>query len=200
MKKNLPQQGGFTLVEITLAMAIFTFMLLIVSMAYINIARLYSASTAARNVQQNNRFAMEQMSRVARSANEAVVSQIGANNGTASWLCFGSRAGSQIFYLENVGDVYKNRLHQATISSCPASSDAVPAVTNDQVISSENAYVARLVADTSTPQLVGITLTMVSKTDLLDTSAPTTLQCKRGAGSEFCAVNNLTTTVELRGN
>ena len=88
-------QAGFTLVEISLAMAIFTFMLLVVSMAYINIARLYNASTAARTVQQNNRFAMEQISRVARSAGSATV--VTDTGSIKKGLCLKSSSGEQLF-------------------------------------------------------------------------------------------------------
>ena len=86
MSTKTTRQSGFTLVELSLAMAILTFMLLVVSLAYINIARLYNASTAARNVQQNNRFAMEQISRVARNANSAEYTSEGGKTS----LCFQS--------------------------------------------------------------------------------------------------------------
>lgn len=200
MKHPKNSQSGFTLVEITLAMAIFSFMLLVVSVAYINIARLYTASTSARNVQQNNRFAVEQITRVARSAGSATTSDKNSDGGV-SWICFNSKVGSQLFYLESLGVSYKNNLHQVAVGSCPTPDQPpnVAGVSGNEVINSDNTYAARLVADTSAGRLATFSLWMVSKTDLLDTTDPNTLQCKSGPGNEFCAVNKLTTTVEMRG-
>lgn len=187
MVKKTTQQAGFTLVEISLAMAIFTFMLLVVSLAYINIARLYNASTAARNVQQNNRFAMEQISRVAR-VNSVVTP---ANfKGKVTKVCFGSTR----FELRNLDtrDLYKNELVQS--DDCGA---ATPL--NPKILSAAGSYAAQMEIDSTTEHTVTISLWMVSKTDLLDNTNPD-LTCKGGTGSEFCAINKLTTTVELRGD
>lgn len=189
MKRTATQQAGFTLVEISLAMAIFTFMLLVVSLAYINIARLYNASTAARNVQQNNRFAMEQMSRVARTSTEARWVTTPAGEG----VCLSSTvSGRQLFYLKKVGGDYQNELRQST--DCSAPSD-----TNSKVLSAPRIYAAKMSIAQQAPGTVTMSLWMVSRTDLLRT-VDTNLQCKQSTGTEFCAVNKLTTTVELRGN
>lgn len=184
MSKKPTQQAGFTLVEIMLAMAIFTFMLLVVSLAYINIARLYSASTAARNVQQNNRFAMEQISRVARTSTTVTPSNADAQ-GSLSSLCFGKS--NDLFYVVN------GELRQAKVTNCAAQP------TTYQTLSSPGVSVARMEMDDSVAGTVTIRLWMTSRVDLLNTSNPSNLSCKAGAGSEFCAINKLVTTVELRG-
>lgn len=188
MKHQQTKQDGFTLIEISLAMAIFTFMLLVVSLAYINIARLYNASTAARNVQQNNRFAMEQISRVARVAKTATVTTTPYQG-----ICFKSQASEAYFYLRNIGngDALKNELLQAKSCGTPGA--------NPQVLTAPGSYAARLTADTSVESSVTIRLWMTSRTDLLNTVDLANLSCKGGAGSEFCAINNLTTTVGMRG-
>lgn len=185
MSRDMTRQSGFTLVEISLAMAIFTFMLLVVSLSYINIARLYNASTAARTVQQNNRFAMEQITRNARSANKATI----VNGG----LCLESSSKTTYFYLRNVGggDALKNELVQADACTSPESH-------NPRTLTSAGSYAAKLEAE---PEVgaVTVSLWMVSKTNLLDTVDVGALRCKGGVGSEFCSINKLTTTVELRG-
>lgn len=185
MSHKLNKQSGFTLVEIMLAMAIFTFMLLVVSMAYINIARLYNASTAARNVQQNNRFAMEQISRVARSSKTVELPTPDSKGGLTS-ICF-NRATK--FYVDN------GALRQATVTSC---SDAPKQ--EDQTLTSPGVSVARIEADTPGDSTITLRMWMASRVDLLDTADPSKLGCKTGAGSEFCAINKLETTVQLRGN
>jgi len=184
MSKQTTRQAGFTLVEITLAMAIFTFMLLVVSLAYINIARLYNAGTAARNVQQNNRFALEQMTRVARTSKSVTMLDTDSH-GSLTGICFGS---SNLFFVQN------GELRQATVTDCRA----VP--TQSQLLSAKGVSVARLEADESSDGTVTIRLWMASRVDLLDTTDPNRLQCRGGAGTEFCAINKLVTTVELRGN
>lgn len=193
MSKQHTKQAGFTLVEISLAMAIFTFMLLVVSMAYINIARLYNASTAARAVQQNNRFAMEQISRVGRTSSSV---KLVANQGDAKkGLCFKSSQGDQLFYLHNLdnADDKKNELMQS--SSCTA-----PSSSNSQVLSSAGVYAADITMDDAVQGTVTINLWMASKTDLVRTDDGSGLKCSPGVRAEFCAINKLTTTVELRGN
>lgn len=195
MRRPQTKQAGFTLVEISLAMAIFTFMLLVVSLAYINIARLYSASTAARNVQQNNRFAMEQITRVARTSVNATI--------TARSICF-DRSGT-VFYLRSVDpdDANRNELHQARVvspGSCGSFNPAVPAnITDDTILTSAGNFAARIAADNTVQGTLTLSIWMVSRTDLLNTVGDD-LQCQQTSGSEFCAVNRLTTTVELRGN
>lgn len=188
--RRATKQAGFTLVEITLAMAIFTFMLLVVSLAYINIARLYNASTAARGVQQNNRFAMEQITRIARTSTEARWVSTAAGDG----LCLKSTlSGAQFFYLHSVdsGDPHKNELRQAT--DCVTPNDS-----NSKVVSSPRTYAAKMSIEAQAPGTVTVNLWMVSRTDLLKT-VNADLQCNQGPGAEFCAVSKLTTTVELRG-
>ncbi len=184
MSAQHSNQGGFTLVEISMAMAIFTFMLLVVSLAYINIARLYNAATVARNVQQNNRFAMEQISRVARVSQKAAA----ANNG----VCFSSGKGETLFYLKHLDgpSAANNVLVQSSDCGQPLDSNSV-------TLSSPNTYASRLEVDTLVGNTVTITLWMASKTDLLNTATNPT--CASGAGSEFCAINKLTTTLEMRG-
>jgi len=178
------KQAGFTLIEVMLAMAILTFMLLVVSLAYINIARLYNASTAARNVQQNNRFAMEQMSRVARTSKSVIFSDPDSN-GSLTAICFVSS--KTLFY------VVDGALRQAKVTDCSQRPDQ-----NYQTLTAPGISVARLEAD-NLSDTITIRLWMASRVDLLNTAASDGLQCKSGAGAEFCAINKLTTTVELRG-
>lgn len=184
MSNRVTKQSGFTLIEITLAMAIFTFMLLVVSMAYINIARLYNANMAARSVQQNNRFAMEQISRTARMASAATQ----VNSDGKQGVCFTARTGSQLFYIQN------NELRQETVN-CDQNGPS----NGYKTLSSAGTYAVRMDVNTEAARLVTISLWMASKTDLVGTVDASGLQCKPGAGSEFCAVNKLTTTLELRG-
>ena len=70
---------------------------------------------------------------------------------------------------------------------------------NSKALTSSGSYAARLQADTSVGKTVTVSLWMVSKTDLLDSVDQSKLQCKGVRGSEFCAINKLTTTLELRG-
>lgn len=193
MKKLHNKQSGFTLVEISLAMAVLTLILMLVSMAYISILRSYKASMAARNVQQNNRFIMEQITRVARRSDSVTV--------TATGLCFDA-TGDRYFYLEpdTSGDANKNILHQASVADCANTTITY----NDHVLTSSGTYVAKWLADTSAStakvKVLTLSLWVVSRTDLLNSLSPSGLQCDRKVGAEFCAVNKLTTTVELRGD
>jgi len=70
--------AGFTLIELILALALFSFVLLIVTIGLIQIIHLYQSGLAARNAQANSRTAFEEISRLSRDVSSVQV--IGAGD------------------------------------------------------------------------------------------------------------------------
>jgi len=67
------QKNGFTLVELLLAMAFFSFILLFVTTGFIMINRSYNKGITAKQVQDNGRRLMEQLTREIRVADISAI-------------------------------------------------------------------------------------------------------------------------------
>lgn len=72
------RQDGFTLVETVLAMAIFAFATLVMSIAVIRLYKMYQTGIQTRSTQQAARFIAEKVSRDARAAEVVAVGGAGA--------------------------------------------------------------------------------------------------------------------------
>jgi prepilin-type N-terminal cleavage/methylation domain-containing protein len=95
------KQAGFTLVELMVAMSVFSFMLLIIMVGFMNIVRLHNAAIASNVAQDNARIAMDDMVRAIRDSTGVVTTPPPGPNGT---LCLKYSAGPQQFYFtEPVG-------------------------------------------------------------------------------------------------
>src|SRR5579859_2625197 len=60
--------SGFTLVELIVAMAFFSFMMAIISIGFIQITHIYQAGVSSRRTQEAGRSIMEDIAREVRSA------------------------------------------------------------------------------------------------------------------------------------
>jgi prepilin-type N-terminal cleavage/methylation domain-containing protein len=80
------RQGGFTLVELTIALALFSFTLLIMTVGVIQLFKIYQAGIGIRNTQQSARLISEELSRTARDA--------GAVYAAGDHVCFFNPTGS----------------------------------------------------------------------------------------------------------
>src|SRR4051812_24690702 len=86
----MKRQGGFTLTEITLSMAIFGLMMMIVFGSVLLVFHMYQQGSVTRDVQQNARAAMEVMLRDSRSASQASTgtNKICVLSGGGTWQMF----------------------------------------------------------------------------------------------------------------
>lgn len=183
------QESGFTLIELLIAMAVFGFLLMIVTVGFINVMRLHNSAIASHTVQDSARGAMESLVQSVRNANTAV---IGAS-GTNSTLCLNYRSGGSEFY-SVVGGVLR-RWNQCVS----------PVGTGEQITSS-NVVVNSFVATQTTvpPGITNfkptVTLNLVASSSNGSTiGSGTTLQCKNTPQDRaFCAIVNLTSTAVTR--
>ncbi|HSH31748.1 MAG TPA: prepilin-type N-terminal cleavage/methylation domain-containing protein [Candidatus Saccharimonadales bacterium] len=188
------QQGGFTMIELLLAMALFSFVLLLVAAGFLQVVKLYQSGLASRNTQQNARFGMEQMIRQARGATGA---QRVAATPFTDVLCLNGESARVRFYV-GAGD----RLYRDIFASnAPCAAGASPPA---NAISSPDVRVVGFsavpVTDTTGPvgvTSVQLTLRVASDVTLLN---PARTACDPAAsGSQFCSLTTFTSTASLRG-
>lgn len=204
--RSVTSGGGFSLIELLVAMAVFSFMLLIVSTGFIGIIKINQSTNASRLTQQSARLIIETLERQLRASSRVVVT---AETSTLNRLCLFDD--SQ--YIEYAVDASGN-LRQGTIPSlgntCPpqnATTLAAWSKLNTNNISSgatDGVKVQRFLPTTTASSgtnggLVTVQLSMtgqgVNTTDLNSTKT----SCLPKPGSQFCSVTTLITTAVLRG-
>lgn len=186
--------AGFTLVELLVAMAFFSFMLLIISVGVIQVARIYQSGVAARRTQSAARAVVEDVTREVRDARRLAVV-------TNDRLCL---EGETTVDYQRTGD---QQLLKRILRTpfCPA------AVSGDQVLDSQ----ALVDGDPANVQLRQFSLRAITSgsrdttgsvemTIVIATGAPDLLQggqCIPGvSGSQFCSTTQLVSTATLRGS
>lgn len=201
----MKKQSGFTLVEVLLAMAIFSFMLLIVVSGFLLVVRQYESVVAMRKAQQNVRYAGDDLSREFRRASNVpgsiVVTPTADPN--LKTICIKKGGASSFYQVDASGSL--NRYDYPSGSVCNSSGTPHPVTGSDT-------YVVRLVAASNVvvnPAGVGagngpdgnLSVTLDIKVSTFDKTRldPATLNCLPGPSISFCAVAALSTTVEARG-
>jgi prepilin-type N-terminal cleavage/methylation domain-containing protein len=193
----MQKQDGFTLVELILAMAIFSLVMLAIVGGFIGIIHGYQSGLASRDTQQNSRFGMDTMVREIRQS-DSVTLQTNVTDGTSIVCVAGTQSGQNMRFLVN-----NNRLVEEA-ASC-SSSPSVGATA--QYITSSNLRVANFQAEKITSDSIDPTytalptyrLTLRLTTNDVSQLDPTKSRCVGGLGSQFCSQAVLTTTVEPRG-
>jgi len=194
MSKRGLEQAGFTLIELLMAMAVFSFLLLIVTSGFVQVVRIHQAGIASRATQQNARLVLDTVIKDVRASASAGV------GGTAQlgYLCL--TRGSQA--LEYAVDGSGN-LRQGTIVA-PAAGCPAPVFTTAWRTLNDTSTQVTQFALSATPAVTPglgtamVTLTVVSRNNLTALDATKT-HCTPGPGSQFCAVTTLSSGAALRG-
>ncbi len=114
MKRN---ERGFTLIELLVAMAVFSSMLVIISVGFINIVHLHNQALNSNVSQDNARTAMDELVRAIRDST-GVVGTPGA--GPSGTLCLTSQNGQETIYYVTPAGVL-TRASNCTTKTGPAS-------------------------------------------------------------------------------
>lgn len=213
MKKIYKTDKGFTMVELMIATAIFSVVLLITSAGVIAIGKAYYKSLTTTRVHEASRSVMEDVSRSLQfSDSEELSSHVADNNGIpypVKARCFGSdrytyvinqpvNGGNHALYLDKRADG----------DSC----DPNTAFTGGSELLGNNMRLLRFDVSDSDPFGISIGIAY-GDDDLLtpynDDGSPVNAagvtegdaagaQCKGVAGSQFCATSGLETTVTTR--
>jgi prepilin-type N-terminal cleavage/methylation domain-containing protein len=96
-------ESGFTLIELIVAMAVFSFMLLIIVVGILNIIRFHDSAIASNVAQDNARTAMDEVVQAVRNSSQ-VNFDAATNPGQ---LCLSRSAGSLAFYYVSGGVLYR---------------------------------------------------------------------------------------------
>lgn len=183
------QEAGFILVELLVAMSIFSFMLLIIVVGFINIVRLHNQALASNVAQDNAQSAMNELVRAVRDAAEVVTPLPGTPSNT---LCLASAVGpQQVYYLSPFPVTAATRLYRA--DDCTAKVNAVPLTSTSVQVSNFLATVKNNGTNIVKPQ-VELTLTVASSNGTTDpaTSGDTIACGPSNANRTFCAAVTLT--------
>ena len=203
-KPTIQRQGGFTLVELLVAMAVFTFMLLIISVSFIGIIHITQSGTASRNAQQTSRLILETVERQLRSSQRVAAVMDPASGGRLGRLCLYTDGRYVQYAVDGANNLRVGDIALPAFDTCAAPSAATLATW--QLLNDNATSVRRFVPTTSvaigsgldggTASLqLSVTGNGISPAELTaDQSA-----CLPGAVSQFCSVTNLATSAELRG-
>lgn len=193
-------EAGFSLVELLLAMAVFSFMLLIITAGFINVVRIQQSGVASRSTQQSARLVLDSLMKDVRAASVARVRETGQNDA----LCLDTGGQTLEYAVDSNGD-----LRVASIGSLAASSACpVPVIDSswrrlgDSPVKTTQFNVVGTDPVNSGLGTVMVTLTLVARSNLdvlnTDPVLPGT-RCEPGSGAQFCSVTTLSSTASLRG-
>lgn len=199
------REQGFTIVELLMALAVFSFVLVLVTTVFIQIFRTYARGITRKEVNQSARLLLDDMSSKLKSIpSSAQVVSLPANGR----LCFGGYSYVWNPVVKPVGWT-DNKINGTTIDTIvridgdiggTACSDLSPNITVGTPRSLfSNRVGVQTVSATQASQVSGVytisVTTSTKSTDLLNAAN----QCKQGiVGSQFCSQITLTETIARR--
>jgi Tfp pilus assembly protein PilW len=183
------------MIELLVAMTIFSFVLLIVSAGFVQVVRIHQSGLASRATQQNARLIMDAITKDIRQAATA------ASGGTAQLgtLCLAKGSQTLQYAVDSAGNLRAGTIATPAAGTCPAAS-----FTSSWRTLNDAAVQVTQFALTTTPAVnpgLGtstVTLTVVSRSNLSALDSTQT-RCLPGSGAQFCAVTTLTSAAALRG-
>ena len=196
---------GFTMVELTLAMAIMSLAFLVLTGGILDLYHRYQSGLAVRGTQQNAREIADQLTGDVRSS--AYVTY----NSSANALCLFSSSpyppdsattsAGIMYYLSPVTGVARdNHLIRQPFGSLdltsPNSCDPTTIIhTGFQIVSAQNTSVLTFSDNNTDHELPTVDLVVAATSDLSDlqSSSP---YCPGGPGSQFCSVTELSITAQ----
>lgn len=180
---------GFTLVELVLAMAVFSFMLLIISAGFLNVVRLQQSGTSYRNTSQGTRFGMEEIVRNTRDAS-AIIYPL---SGTDSRLCIVVNGSVRQYWVVLSGQD-QDALAEAT--------ECNPTTTSYKVMTSRDVKVTRFQVTKIEPSTINGKPGVELELDLANNNGSVLVgsSCDQTVfGAHFCSVSKVRSAVTLRG-
>jgi prepilin-type N-terminal cleavage/methylation domain-containing protein len=218
------QQRGFTIVELLIAMAIFSFMSVILSAGIIRLFQIYEAGASIRVSQQAGRTIAEQITRDAQSADTVVVGNDPSGTGRYTTICLLTNqivnntptlSGPMYYVYDSTGGSYaltdQIGLWEKKVSLTSGDTQAqlegqCTAPTNTtgaQQVSTNDTSVIVLTGKDFTENLLAAKLSIASNYDLNNIISPVVpaagAQCSGGSGSRYCAITNLDITAGPTG-
>lgn len=183
--------AGFTLVELILAMALFSLVMVIVSVGIIQVMRIYQSNLATRRTQQAARLVVEDVTREVRLATRVARAVPGE-------LCL--EGSTTIRYrLPGGGPVLlKEQLQGGCTSTTVINSTELTGSANSEV-AARRFNVTPIRDNINNISSVGFTVAIATgPADFIDTSGDRVV-CQPGPGSQFCSATSYSSVVTIRG-
>lgn len=215
MKRTQPgygrsRQSGFTIVELLVATAVFSVVLLLYISGLLQIGRIYYKGITMARTQERSRQVLDDISRHIQIAGGAIANPI-ANNGPSRGFCIGDRRYSYVLDKQLTDDASpqpsqsRNVLMvEESVLGCgsTAAQDVTSGLPAGRELLEPNMRLAKLeVANIAGSELYSIDIRIVyGDEDLLDKPpAVPEIACKESiVGRQFCAVSELRTLVKKR--
>jgi prepilin-type N-terminal cleavage/methylation domain-containing protein len=200
------QQKGFTIVELMIATLVFSTVLLVVTVGIIQITRVYYKGLNEAATQDTVRSIADTISQSIQFGGGDVTPTPGRTLNTVSF-CVGNtqytyRSGYQLVDGTPDNSNGKHQSNQGLISrTLPGCNGASPNASTGREMLSPKMRLSELTVkqDANEPDLYKITVRVAfGDDDLLNDSTGPKPTCKSTAGSQFCSVSELTTTVVKR--
>jgi prepilin-type N-terminal cleavage/methylation domain-containing protein len=202
LKKTGQDQQGFTIVELLVSSLIFSLILLVVTVGIIQISRVYYKGITESTTQNTARSIVDTVSQAIQFNGGAVSTTLSPAPGTWSSFCVGSqqfsyRLGYQLVEGAPSGNQTNKALLQTPLAGC--SGNPAAATTGRELLGTKMRISKLTVASAGTNMYRVSIRIAYGDDDLLDNPTSTTASCKGAtAGSQFCSISELTTTVVKR--
>lgn len=204
MNNKTTNQKGFTIVELLVATAVFGVILLVVTVAVLQFSRVYYKGVTEANTQDTARTVVDRISQ-AIQFNGGVVTTTPA--GSTGSFCVGNQQYTYILGKQLVDTAPgTNQTYHALVArdlaGCISSSPTPPMntpSTSGRELLSPKMRLAKMQISTVGTNMYKVTVRVVfGDDDLLNNPTAADAACKGQAGSQFCAVSEITTTVTKR--
>lgn len=200
---NSKKQHGFTIIELTLAMAFIAFMLLFMVGAILQVTRMYVKGSAIRQINQTGRQVIEDMTDSLRKGSNPVY--VAGHNR----LCAGGTS-----YVWNVGDTVTNRFDGESSSSklrfisaqdtegglCNSPYTTIAKAGSTDLVGPDITVLRFSVSQQGSTPLYTVSLVLSTAGSNVASggqSTPTGFAC--AADNQFCAFGDFTATAYARG-
>lgn len=193
-KKSLHESRGFTLVELLIAASVFSVLLIVITFAIVQISRSYSKGIVASRTQESARAVIDEVSKAVQFGAGDVVRDTAS---ATKMYCIGGKSFS--FELDKMVDESISQ-HALMLEEVPDCTGAIPDMSSGRELLANRMRLTKF--EISTPpadsNLYEITVGVVSgEDDIVDGG---TCDPNVTAGTQFCAVSELTTQVQKRAN
>ncbi len=197
---------GFTIVELLVALAVFSVVLVVVTAAILQISRVYYKGVTEANVQSTARNIMDTVAQSIQFSGGTVTDTVGAPAAGGSYdFCINNqeysyRPGYKLVDSTPGANETNHSLVVRTVSACssPTGQTMSGPVTGRELLA-PNMRLANMVVKNVGPNLYQVQVRIVyGDDDLLTGPTTATAACKGVAGRQFCAVSDLSTVVISR--
>ncbi|HKR82220.1 MAG TPA: prepilin-type N-terminal cleavage/methylation domain-containing protein [Candidatus Saccharimonadales bacterium] len=208
------KQGGFTVIELLIATAVFSVVLLMVTFGIMQITRVYYKGVTETNTQNTARSIADSIAQTIQFGGTGnIQASVGSTPGTSYAFCIGNQLFSYVLgyqVMDSPTAGWKQGYHALVVSSAAGCGGPVSPVAN--LVTTKNIPASRELLGQrmrlsklsvqpvpGSSNLWNVDVKIVyGDDDLINNPTLPTATCKSNTGSQFCAVSELNTIVEKR--